>query len=128
MLVPLALLSAARRGHAVVVEFAVPGANTLTIQDALAEPEWADVLGETDRHGLTAPFTSNQNRQAAAPNQIWQAGHTELDLWVITPSAKPARPWLTVIEDDHSRAVAGYAVSLEAPSAINTALALRHAI
>jgi putative transposase len=67
-------------------------------------------------------------RQAATPNEIWQADHTELDLWVITPSTKPARPWLTVIEDDHSRAAAGYAVSLEAPSAINTALALRHAI
>ena len=67
-------------------------------------------------------------REAAAPNEIWQADHTELDLWVLDPAGRPARPWLTVIEDDHSRAVAGYAVSLEAPSALNTALALRHAI
>ncbi|WP_422935009.1 Mu transposase C-terminal domain-containing protein [Sinomonas sp. P47F7] len=67
-------------------------------------------------------------RQASVPNEIWQADHTELDLWVVTPSGKPARPWLTVIEDDHSRAVAGYMVSLDAPSAINTALALRQAI
>ena len=67
-------------------------------------------------------------RQAGGPNEIWQADHTELDLWVITPSDTPARPWLTVIEDDHSRAAAGYMVSLEAPSAINTALALRQAI
>jgi len=67
-------------------------------------------------------------RQASGPNEHWQADHTELDLWVITPSAKPARPWLTVIEDDHSRAAAGYMVSLEAPSAINTALVLCQAI
>jgi len=67
-------------------------------------------------------------REAAAPNEIWQADHTELDLWVLDAAARPARPWLTVIEDDHSRAVAGYAVSLEAPAALNTALALRHAI
>ncbi|MGA5275454.1 DDE-type integrase/transposase/recombinase [Streptomyces cellulosae] len=67
-------------------------------------------------------------REAAAPNDIWQADHTQLDLWVIAPSGKPARPWLTVIEDDHSRAVAGYAVNLEAPSALITALAFRHAI
>jgi putative transposase len=67
-------------------------------------------------------------RQATAPNDIWQADHTELDLWVIAPSGKPARPWLTIIEDDHSRAAAGYAVSLEAPSALTTALALHHAI
>lgn len=33
--------------------------NTLMIQDVLAEPEWADVLGDADRRGLTPLFTSN---------------------------------------------------------------------
>ncbi len=67
-------------------------------------------------------------REAARPNEIWQADHTLLDLWVVTPSGRPARPWLTMIEDDHSRAVAGYAVNLGAPSALTTALAFRQAI
>ncbi|GAA4976320.1 putative transposase [Nonomuraea thailandensis] len=67
-------------------------------------------------------------REASKPNQIWQADHTELDLWVIDPKGRPARPWLTAIEDDHSRAIAGYAVNLEAPSALSTALAFRQAI
>ncbi|MEU9247504.1 Mu transposase C-terminal domain-containing protein [Streptomyces sp. NPDC048385] len=67
-------------------------------------------------------------REAEGPNAIWQADHTQLDLWVIAPSSRPARPWLTVIEDDYSRAIAGYAVNLGAPSALNTALALRQAI
>jgi putative transposase len=67
-------------------------------------------------------------RQADAPNEIWQADHTQLDLWVVTPAGTPARPWLTVIEDDHSRAIAGYAVNLGAPSALQTALVLRQAI
>ncbi|MEV0163395.1 Mu transposase C-terminal domain-containing protein [Nonomuraea fuscirosea] len=67
-------------------------------------------------------------REAERPNQIWLADHTQLDLWVIAPSGKPARPWLTVIEDDHSRAIAGYAVNLTAPSALTTALAFRQAI
>jgi putative transposase len=67
-------------------------------------------------------------RQADRPNEIWQADHTQLDLWVVTPAGTPARPWLTVIEDDHSRAIAGYAVNLGAPSALQTALALRQAI
>jgi putative transposase len=67
-------------------------------------------------------------RQASRPNEIWQADHTQLDLWVVTPAGRPARPWLTVIEDDHSRAVAGYAVNLGAPSALQTALAVRQAI
>lgn len=80
----------------------------------------------TKRYGEV--FDLVYRRQASAPNDIWQADHTELDLWVIAPSGKPARPWLTVIEDDYSRAAAGYAVSLDAPSAIGTALALRQAI
>ncbi|MEV4017699.1 helix-turn-helix domain-containing protein [Nonomuraea angiospora] len=54
--------------------------------------------------------------------------HEGTKRWVIDSSGKPARPWLTAIEDDHSRAVAGYAVNLETPSALTTALVLRHAI
>jgi putative transposase len=44
------------------------------------------------------------------------------------PKPDGRRPWLTLIEDDHSRAVAGYAVNLGAPSALTTALAFRQAI
>jgi putative transposase len=73
-------------------------------------------------------FELVHRREAAQPNEIWQADHTQLDLWVIAPSGRPARPWLTVIEDDHSRAIAGYAVSLDTPSALHTALALRQGI
>ncbi len=67
-------------------------------------------------------------RDATRPNEIWQADHTPLDLWVVDERGRPARPWFTVILDDHSRAVAGYALSLHAPSSIQTALALRQAI
>ena len=38
------------------------------------------------------------------------------------------RPWLTTVIDDHLRAVTGYMVFLDAPSALNTSLALRQAI
>ena len=38
------------------------------------------------------------------------------------------RPWLTVIMDDYSRAIAGFSVNVEAPSTIQTALTLRHAM
>ena len=41
---------------------------------------------------------------------------------------RPARPRLTAILDDFNGAVAGYAVNLGAPSALQTALALRQAI
>ena len=67
-------------------------------------------------------------REASRPNEMWQADHTPLDMWVLDERGRPARPWLTIILDDYSRAVAGYALSLHAPSSIQTALALRQAI
>src|SRR5215216_2127867 len=67
-------------------------------------------------------------REASRSNEIWQADHTPLDLWVLDERGRAARPWFTVVLDDYSRAVAGYALSLHAPSSIQTALALRQAI
>jgi len=61
------------------------------------------------------------------PNDLWQA-HTELAVMVLDETGKPARPWLKVILDDHSWAVAGYTVFLGDPSAMQTALASRQAI
>ena len=67
-------------------------------------------------------------RSAARPNEQWQTDHTLLDLLVLDDRGRPARPWLTVILDDYSRAAAGYAVFLGAPTAERTALALHQAI
>ena len=67
-------------------------------------------------------------READRPNEIWQADHTPLDIWVFDERGEPARPWFTVILDDHSRAVAGWRLSFQAPSAFQTALTLRQAI
>jgi len=67
-------------------------------------------------------------REASASNEIWQADHTLLDLWVKRDDGPPARPWLSVIMDDYSRAVAGFRLSFHAPSAIQTALVLRQAL
>ena len=67
-------------------------------------------------------------REASAPNAIWQADHTQMDLTVLDKDGRARRPWLTVIMDDYSRAIAGFALSFNAPSAIQTALALRQAI
>lgn len=44
------------------------------------------------------------------------------------PAGAPVRPWLTAIEDDHSRALLGWALNVGAPSALQTALAFRKAI
>jgi putative transposase len=66
--------------------------------------------------------------RAEQPNAVWQADHTQLDLLILDANGKPARPWLTIVQDDYSRAVAGYCVFLGAPSALQTSLALRQAI
>ena len=66
--------------------------------------------------------------RADRPNATWQADHTQLDILIIDANGKEARPWLTTVIDDHSRAVASYMVFLGAPSALNTSLALRQAI
>jgi putative transposase len=66
--------------------------------------------------------------RAEAPNAIWQADHTLLDLLILDEACKPARPWLTTVVDDYSRAVAGTMVFLGAPSTLQTSLALRQAI
>lgn len=67
-------------------------------------------------------------REASYPNEIWQADHTPLDILVLNEKGNPERPWLTVILDDYSRAVAGYFLTFENPSAINTSLVLHQAI
>jgi putative transposase len=73
-------------------------------------------------------FDLIHRHEATAPNAVWQADHTELDVWLKNGPGQPEKPWLTIILDDFSRAVAGYSLSFSAPSAIHTALALRQAI
>ena len=73
-------------------------------------------------------FELVHRHRAGAPNAIWQADHTLLDLLILDEGGKPARPWLTTVVDDHSRAIAGYSVFLGTPRVLNTCLALRHAI
>ena len=67
-------------------------------------------------------------RESSAPNEIWQADHTPLDIWLLDDLGRSVRPWLTVILDDYSRAVCGYLLSFSAPNTLNTALSLRQAI
>ena len=54
--------------------------------------------------------------RAEVPNALWQADHTLLDILIVDANGKSARPWLTIVIDDHSRAIAGYMAFLGAPS------------
>ena len=73
-------------------------------------------------------FELVHRREADGPNAIWQADHTPLDILLIRPNGQAAKPWLTTVIDDYSRAVAGYFLSFDDPSALHTSLALRQAI
>jgi putative transposase len=85
-------------------------------------------LAHEGPNGLRDRYELVHRRAAKRPNEIWQADHTELDVLVLDQRGAPARPWLTVVLDDCSRAVCGYTVFLGAPSALNLSLAMRQAI
>jgi putative transposase len=53
-------------------------------------------------------FDLLHRHNAEKSNAIWQADHTLLDIWIFDEKEQPIRPWLTVIMDDYSRAIAGY--------------------
>jgi len=85
-------------------------------------------LAHEGTKAYTEAYDLIHRHEATAPNAVWQADHTELDIWLKDGRGRPEKPWLTIILDDYSRAIAGYALSFSAPSAIRTALALRQAI
>jgi putative transposase len=85
-------------------------------------------LAQEGRKAYQDAYDLVYRREASRPNEIWQADHTPLNLWLLDAEGQPARPWLTVIEDDYSRCIAGYFLSFDAPNTLNTALALRQAI
>jgi putative transposase len=90
-----------------------PGLVTLAHEGAKAYQEQFDLL---------------YRREVERPNEVWLGDHTPVDVWVGGDAGEPVRPWLTVILDDYSRAVAGYRFSLQGPNTQQTSLTLRQAI
>lgn len=86
------------------------------------------VLAHQGGKAYSNTFELIHRREGERPNAIWQADHTPLDILLVRPDLQVANPWLTVVIDDYSRAVVGYFLSFEAPSALHTSLALRQAI
>lgn len=67
-------------------------------------------------------------QEVERPNERWQADHCLLNIWLIDDQGKVRRVYLTIILDDYSRAIMGYRLSFDAPSAYQTGLTLRQAI
>ena len=68
-------------------------------------------LAHEGTKAYTEAFDLVHRHEAAAPNAVWQADHTELDVWLKDGRGQPEKPWLTIILDDYSRAVAGLPVA-----------------
>lgn len=96
-----------------IVKAIEPAMTTLAHQGAKAYADTFDLL---------------HRREAEGPNAVWQADHTQLDIIALDENKDPIRPWLTVVIDDFSRAIAACRLFVTAPSALQTALALRDAI
>ena len=62
------------------------------------------------------------------PLDLVQVDHTPMDLILVDPLDREpiGRPWLTVAIDVHSRCIAGFHVTLDAPSAVSVGLCLTH--
>jgi len=73
-------------------------------------------------------FDLVHRREASRSNAIWQADHAQLNILLLGEGDQLARPWLTIVIDDYSRAIAGYYLGFDPPSSMRTALALRQGI
>jgi putative transposase len=73
-------------------------------------------------------FDLVHRREAMKPNAIWQVDHAQLGILLLKEDGTSSRPWLTVVIDDYSRAIAGYYLGFDPPSSLRTPLALRQGI
>jgi putative transposase len=63
-------------------------------------------------------------REAARSNAIWRADHAQLGILLVRGDGQTLRPWLTIVIDDYSRAIAGYYLGFDPPSSMRRAVAL----
>lgn len=126
---PPSIATIHRRVTALASQYAWPTPSYATVRRVVSElDDGLLMLAHQGSKAYREAFDLLYRRPATQANDIWQADHTPLPLYVLNEHGETACPWLTVILDDFSRAVAGYYLSLENPSTLNTALALRQAI
>ncbi|MBU3891064.1 Mu transposase C-terminal domain-containing protein [Methylosinus sp. KRF6] len=78
----------------------------------------------------TAATPSPGQFVASRPNAIWQIDHTVVDVIIVDEQLRRpiGRPVLTIAIDVCTRMVAGFHLSLEAPSSVSVGLCLLHAV
>lgn len=87
------------------------------------------------RRGSKAANQQHQARVGSlrvdSPLELIQMDHTRVDVHIVSDDSFRewlGRPWLTVCIDVYSRAVVGFYLSIDAPSALSVAMAVSHTI
>jgi putative transposase len=93
-----------------------------------ALPNSLMVLAHQGTRAYSENFDMVHRREASKPNAIWQVDHAQLDILLLKEDGTSLRPWLTIVIDDYSRAIAGYYLGFDPPSSLRTSLALRQGI
>ena len=95
---------------------------------ALSLPRDLQTLAQRGPRRFGELYDLVHRRDASTANALWQADHAQLDILLLRDDCGSARPWLTAVIDDYSRAVAGFYLSFDPPSVLRTSLALRQGI
>lgn len=103
----------------------VPSPNT--VRRRIKALSIADMRHRGEEHPEAKPVHGHAPH-GRHPLDLVQMDHTPMDLIVVDPTDREpiGRPWLTVAIDTYSRCIAGFHVTLEAPSATSVALCLTH--
>jgi len=97
-----------------------------TVYDLVREvPGGLLTLAHRGSKAYSEGFDLVHRREAPRANAIWQADHAQLSILLLREDGQAARPWLAIVIDDYSRAIAGYYLGFDPPSSMRTALALR---
>ena len=109
----------------------LPRPSRKTVQKRIDQRAPREVLarreGRKAARDRFAPATGSLD--APWPLSLIQIDHTLVDVMAVDSVIRQPiqRPWLTIAIDVHSRCVAGFHLTLEAPSATSVALCLAHA-
>ena len=109
---PLPVAALYRQVRRLSQDLGEPAPSYSVVYDIVSKPP-ADLvtLAHQGSKAYGDAFELVHRREADGPNAIWQADHTPLDILLVRPDSEPAKPWLTAIVDDFSRALAGYFLS-----------------
>jgi putative transposase len=126
---PLPIRSICRQVRAFAQTTGEPMPGYGTVYDLVREvPSSLLTLAHQGSKAYSEGYDLVHRREAARSNAIWQADHAQLGILLVREDGQTSRPWLTIVIDDYSRAIAGYYLGFDPPSSMRTALALRQGI